>query len=191
MVAAVPAVAEGVGVLITRGLAVLAGAAAVNEAGKKVKTIDESKTSTIAEAGTQKKKESCKKCPPDCGDLVQRNWSMSDDSRSYQARITGFAPYTEWNFEGLDFDGFKSSECLLLEAKAKYDQFFDDDGDPDTFFQAIGSEKILSQAKKHSIIAQTNLPSRVHWHFMQPKSKQYFSRQFAKNAFSITTFLTP
>jgi hypothetical protein len=50
---------------------------------------------------------------------------MSDSSRDYQARVTGFAPLTEWKFMNIEFDGFRAPECRLQEAKARYDQFFD------------------------------------------------------------------
>ncbi len=46
-----------------------------------------------------------------CGTLVKRNWNMSEDSRGYQARITGFLPGTEWKYKN-DFDGFKSQSYL-------------------------------------------------------------------------------
>jgi hypothetical protein len=34
-------------------------------------------------------------------------------SRDYQARVTGFAPFTEWKFMNIEFDGFQASECRL------------------------------------------------------------------------------
>lgn len=123
-------VLEAAGASLLRALGVAAvagaGAVAVNEAAKhKVESAEKAKSAPIAEAGTQTKtKDSCDKCPPDGGVLVGREWNMSQVSRDYQARITGFAPYTEWSFQVTDFDGFRSQACLLLEAKAAYDQFF-------------------------------------------------------------------
>jgi hypothetical protein len=136
---AVP-VLEAAGAALLRALGVAAvagaGAVAVNEATKnKVESADKAKAAPVADAGTQAKtKDTCAKCPPDGGILVKRNWSMSEVSRNYQARVTGFAPYTEWNFQGNDFDGFRSQECLLLEAKATYDQFFNSPSEPKFFF---------------------------------------------------------
>ncbi len=50
-------------------------------------------------------------------------------SIAYQARIGGLpvmpGPITEWRFNGVSFDGFDSSQCLLKETKARYGQYFD------------------------------------------------------------------
>jgi len=145
--------------LAPRGVAA-AGAIAANEAAKKAKSGDKAKETPIAEAGTQtQRKDTCSKCPPDCGKLVERNWYMSAESRSYQARITGFAPYTEWSFEGADFDGFKSAACLLLEAKAAYDQFFESAAKPKRFFLITGLLKIREQAERQNAIVVQSPPS--------------------------------
>ena len=104
---------------------------------------------------------------------------MSEESRIYQARISGLAPYIEWSFGGADFDGFKSSQCLLLEAKARYDQFFDpEDGQPKWFFEQFGMDRIFDQAERHHLIVQANPPTTCSWHFMQPLSYAYFAPRF-------------
>lgn len=43
-------------------------------------------------------------------------------------------------FNGVTFDGFDTSQCLLKEAKAKYDQFFDDAGDPQEWWNGDGAQ---------------------------------------------------
>lgn len=193
---AVP-VLEGAGLALARalgyGAAAVAGGAAVNEAAKrKAKAAEDAKAAPIAQAGTQATtKDSCKKCPPDCGTLVERNWNMSEDARAYQARISGFAPYTEWNFEGADFDGFKSQLCLLLEAKARYDQFFRANGQPKFFFSVIGLPKMMAQARRQTAVIWSSPPSKLQWHFMQPLSFSYLSKEFGKNLFPIQCLLTP
>ncbi len=116
---------------------------------------------------------------------------MSDESRAYQARITGFAPTTEWSFKGSDFDGFNSSACLLMEAKAMYDQFFTSTGKPGFFASFAGLPTINAQATRQSTIVLTSLPASLHWHFMQPLSYRYFTRSFRRAAFPIVTHLTP
>jgi hypothetical protein len=188
---------EAAGASLFRALGVAAvagaGAVAVNEAAKnKVESAEKAKSAPVAEAGTQAKtKDTCDKCPPDGGLLVTRNWDMSEVSRSYQARITGFAPYTEWSFQANDFDGFKSQECLLLEAKAMYDQFFESAAEPKFFFKIKGMPKIINQGIRQSMVVLKARPSRLHWHFMQPLSYAYFTAQFRKRSLIITTFLTP
>ncbi|MFP5390734.1 MAG: restriction endonuclease fold toxin 5 domain-containing protein [Gammaproteobacteria bacterium] len=193
---AVP-VLEAAGVALLRALGVTAaagaGAVAINEAAKKkADAADKAKAAPIAQAATQTKtRDRCSKCQPDCGALVQRNWSMSEDSRSYQARITGFSPGTEWNFDSTDFDGFRSQTCTLLEAKARYDQFFDATGDPKIFFRIVGIPKINSQAIRQNIVVVGASPAQLQWHFMQPLSWAYFARSFRRAFLSITTVLTP
>ena len=187
---------QGAGVALARALgytaAAGAGAVAVNEAAKsKTEAAEKAKATPIAQAGTQSKTgEACKQCPPDCGTLVARNWAMSEESRIYQARISGLAPYIEWSFGGADFDGFKSSQCLLLEAKARYDQFFKESGEPKFFFARFGVARIVAQAANHNAIAQANPPTSCSWHFMQPLSYTYFAPRFRQFPF-IRAHLTP
>jgi len=193
---AVPLV-EGATLLLLRALGVVAvggaGAVAVNQAAKKkAEAAEKAKSVPIAQAGSKSKtKDACTKCPPDCGTWVSRNWHMSDDSRDYQTRITGFAPFTEWSFKGADFDGFKSSSCMLLEAKAKYDQFFSSDGKPGFFANFAGLPKIMDQAQRQSLIIEASSPATLHWHFMQPLSYRYFTDRFGQLFFPIATHLTP
>lgn len=193
---AVPVI-EGATVALLRALGVVAatgaGAAVVNEAAKKkAESAERARSTAIAQAGSQTKtRETCTKCPPDCGTLVARNWNMSEDARAYQARITGFASHTEWNFEGTDFDGFKSQACLLLEAKAKYDQFFASGQQPKFFFNITGRVKIMRQASMQSAVVEASPPSQLHWHFMQPLSHAYFTQAFRAAFLPIITVLTP
>jgi hypothetical protein len=113
-------------------------------------------------------------------------------SRDYQARVTGFAPFTEWKFMNIEFDGFQASECRLQEAKAKYDQFFDSKtGHPKHFFESFGVERILNQARTQSAITKTNPPARLTWYFMQPISFKFFSRLFARENLLIESLLQP
>lgn len=187
--------AAGISLLRALGIAAVAGlgAVAVNEVTKnKVASADKTKSAPIAEAGTQvKTKNRCDKCPPDGGMLVTREWNMSQVSRDYQARVTGFAPYTEWSFRATDFDGFKSQNCLLLEAKATYDQFFRSASKPKKFFELTGLPKILDQARRQSSVVIGSPPSQLHWHFMQPLSFAYFTAQFDAYFLPIKTVHTP
>lgn len=179
--------------LKTLGATTAAGGTIVvtDEMNKRAKNASESQDKAVAKtASVPTTRKACDKYPPDCGTLVQRNWNMSDVSREYQARITGFPPKEEWNFSGVDFDGFKSGDCLLQEAKARYDQFFDpDDGLPKWFFRTFGAKKIIIQAQKQSVIVFENPPSRLNWYFMQPLSFNYFAKQFIKTAPNIGTYL--
>lgn len=133
-----------------------------------------------------------KSCPADKGRLVVRRWHMSKTSRDYQARVTGFAPRTEWSFAAIEFDGFQSSQCLLQEAKARYDQFFDrHSGKPKRFFRLTGVEAVLRQARKQNAIAARNPPSKLNWYFMQPISYKYFSSLIGAHAGLVNVIFYP
>ena len=139
------------------------------------------------------------KCPPEKGAPVIRNWNMSAISRAYQDYVTGvyiagaepMPPGTEWSFAGRDFDGFRSMNCQLEEAKAKYDQFFKSDGTPKRFFDLFGTSKIITQARVHNTIIIANKPAKVRWFFMQPKSHRYFTAQFRTKAPLVITEYKP
>ena len=195
MVAAAPVLIEAAlgRLLIALGVTV-AGGAAIDQVRKRKEEADSARTAPIAQTEAQTKtKEKGKESPPDKGILVTRRWNMSDVSRAYQARITGFAPYTEWNFGGVDFDGFRSSQCLLQEAKGLYDQFFDpEDGEPKFFFRVSGGDrKIVRQAQAQTAIVVANSPTRLNWYFMQPLSYRYFTRRFAREGVVAATRLEP
>lgn len=177
----------------TAGAAAGGGVLVNEEVQRRSDAAAQSRSTPVATTTSQTStRQACKECPPDCGSLVTRQWNMSDISREYQARVTGFAPFTEWNFASLDFDGFKTSQCLLQEAKAKYDQFFDpEDGQPKFFFKISGEAKVLQQAAAQSAVVQANPPSSLHWYFMQELSYLHFSSRFRVSAPIIRTFLQP
>ena len=135
-------------------------------------TKDQSKAQPAVRA-IPKTDEPCKKCPPDGGAQVRRNHSMKPEPRAYQGKITGF-PYDtanslwsmEWSWLDTDFDGFKSAECLLQEAKGNCDQFMDDDGEPKFFFQ--GFDTMKDQINKQAALVKANPPAKLMWYFQTP-----------------------
>jgi hypothetical protein len=132
------------------------------------------------------------RCPADRGRLVTRRWHMSEISRDYQARVTGFPPTTEWQFENIEFDGFRSPECHLQEAKARYNQFFDKyTGLPKRFFELFGATRMLSQARAQSMVIRKSPPTKLTWYFMQPISHRYFAGEFAAENLPIESLLQP
>jgi hypothetical protein len=181
----VPAVeAAAVRVLAALGVGVVAGAAgeaARDAAKKRSEAADQAKSAPIAKTeATTRTKEKCKECPPDKGAPFNRSTAgWSETSITYQARIGGLPVgpgfITEWLFNGVTFDGFDSSQCLLKEAKAKYDQFFDD-------FRRVrgwwteGADKLLEEAYRQGAAAQPRPPIQLRWHFMEPISFRYFSK---------------
>jgi hypothetical protein len=185
--AAFVALMRALGVGVAAGVAAGAAAEAAKEAARrKQEAADKTAATPIARADACVKTEGsastqkCKLCPPDKGMLVQRNWHMSPQAREYQARVTAFAPSTEWNFGGIDFDGFTSGECHLKEAKSRYDQFLtggeDSELKPKEWFKAFES-KMLPQAVAQAAVARAAPPSRLTWYFQGPKTYAYMGPQ--------------
>lgn len=132
-------------------------------------------------------------CPPEHGAFFIRStagWSAT--TIAYQARICGHpvvpGGITEWVF-GPTFDGFDRSQCLLKEAKARYDQFFDAFGQKKEWWE--GDEDILFQAGAQYMAVQNAPPARLNWYFMESKSAAYFSPLFSKNGLAINTIWQP
>jgi len=147
---------------------------------------EEAKSSPLSQADVLKKDQSCKRCPPAAGSLVPRNWHMSEEARAYQARVTGFAPYTEWAFDDIDFDGFKLGPCLLQEAKARYAQFFDQKTSrPKSFYVNGGYQNLLRQAKAQSGTVLKSPPARLHWYVQDELVFRHLSEVFILNRFPI------
>jgi len=184
-------VAYALGALGVGSLADAAGDAAR----KHQKEADEAKSTPIARTDAQTKtKKKCKECPPDTGAPFNRpTVGWSETSITYQARISGLPVgsgfITEWMFGGVAFDGFDSSQCMLKEAKAKYDQFFDDLGDPKEWWK--GDEPVFSEASRQSAVAKPMPPVQLRWYFMQSMSYRYFSKAFAAMRLPIETVFNP
>lgn len=191
---------EGVAarILLALGVGLVAGAAgeaAKEQARKRQEEADNAKSTPIARTEAQTKtRKKCPDCTPDRGAPTNRSTAgWSELSIAYQARISGMPVgpgfITEWLFSGITFDGFDSSVCLLKEAKAKYDQFFDDFGDPREWWK--GDEPILAEAVAQSAIAKPQPPVQLRWHFMQPMSYRFFSKVFSTMRLPIETIFQP
>lgn len=184
MAAAAVPVLEFLGqrLLLALGIGALGveGKEAVDTVRKRQEEAERAKTAPIAKttATTQTKK--CDQCPPDKGaPFVRSTKGWSAVSISYQMRICGLPAgpdfITEWAFNGVTFDGFDSKQCLLKEAKAKYDQFFDDFGVVEEWWKK-GEDNLLNEAIRQADAAMPRPPITLRWHFMQPISYRYFSK---------------
>lgn len=182
-VLAIPPLAAAVDwLLVALGVTVVAGGAVVvsEEVKRRQQAASEAGSGAAAQTATQTRTKTCEKCPPDCGALVERKWNMSGAAREYQARVTGFVPYTEWDFAGIDFDGFSSADCMLKEAKSRYDQFLTEGEDaelmPKKWYTAF-REKMLPQAQRQASVAAAAPPSKLTWYFQGPRTYEYMARQ--------------
>lgn len=156
------------------GAALLGGAATAGTASLSGDTSkSDSKAAPVARA-LPRTDESCKKCPPEAGSKIRRNHGPNWNSYRYQARITGFAFDVEecrwsdeWQWLGIDFDGFQPAECMLQEAKGNYDQFLDGSiPKADKWFD--GFRTMEDQIVEQGSTVRVNPPARLTWYFQTP-----------------------
>lgn len=169
-----------------------AGTVVVVEAGKdalsRQEEAEKAKDTTIAKTVSQAKTkdctkgdrdEKCKDCPPDKGAIFKRNFAIRQPWVDYQARIGGMPSgpnfIDEWAFNGVVFDGFDSSQCLLKEAKARYDQFFTRFGIPKEWWLE-GEQALIAEAMTQGAMAVPRPPIVLKWYFMESTSFRYFSQ---------------
>ena len=171
------AVAE-LGPALARAAAATAGALAAMQAAIRGSSDAKDDTRQQAPALSLPRMKPCEECPPGCtGRAVRTNVSMPEVSRVYQGRITG-RPYSikpawseEWRWMGVDFDGFQPQECLMQEAKARYDQFVLRSGEALWFFE--GFKAMREQVKRQARAVHANPPTRLLWYFMTPRAREY------------------
>lgn len=178
-------------VLTALGVGVVAGEAgkaAKEQAQKRQQESDDARSSPVARTeATTKKRKKCEECPPDGGTPFQRNFKERKPWVDYQARITGMASgptfIMEWDFAGTKFDGFVSAQCLLQDAKAGYDKFFNIWDAFDYPFQKIVFEKMTDDAVVQNNKAVPKPPVQLRWYFQEPVSYRYMQ--------NILKFATP
>ncbi|GHH59234.1 Tox-REase-5 domain-containing protein [[Pseudomonas] boreopolis] len=73
----------------------------------------------------------------------------------------------EWLFGGKSFDGFWRSRCTVVETKANFGHFFDEDGnDAKPFTRAVVASWFKSYMAQEEIIMPTKPQGKLEWHFM-------------------------
>ena len=142
----------------------------------------------------------CKDCPAIglVGPHKQPTNGWSLESIIYQQRICSttigvdgtYGYINEYKCMEVHFDGWREAQCLFLEAKGKYDNFFKSNGE--VFFKNFsGIDSMIAQATRHQFVMEAlqRIPF-CHWHFMQPKSASYFAKEFAGFS-NLKVFHTP
>lgn len=80
---------------------------------------------------------------------------------------------TEWKYGGVDFDGFWRSRCTVVEAKANYQKFIDNNLKSAWFIaEELEGWKGQFNAQK-AAVNHAGPPARLEWHFMQAKVYQF------------------
>ncbi|ETS32732.1 hypothetical protein PTE_01379 [Photorhabdus khanii NC19] len=136
----------------------------------------------------------CPKCKcekyPAIGNITmiwEKTTSYSEITIAHQTKIagtiynSGLNIIETWLCMDTNFDGWKPAQCLFLEAKAKYDQFFKN-GIPMDWWKISksGDRSMTTQVEKQQEVCITlnGIPN-SHWHFMQPISYAYYLEKFS------------
>lgn len=211
VVFAVPAILAAAEYTLTAlaGIAIGVGVGVgINEATKDKEETGEKDKAEARTDAISTTREKCDECPAIAQVVMvwEKCPSYSDITIAYQTRIAGtkydpaLVAIQTWQCQDANFDGWKPEKCLFLEAKAKYDQFFEN-GKPKWFYEHFkkketdksGFESMIYQAERQNGVCTnlSNIP-KSHWHFLQPVSYAYFSRAFTSlGLINISTFNTP
>jgi len=191
---------EGVGARILTALGVgavgAAGEVAREQARKRQADAELAKSSPIASTdATTKERTKCKDCPPDKGGPFQRNFTVRKSWVDYQAKITGMPNgptfIMEWEFAGTRFDGFVSAKCRLQDAKAGYDQFFNEWREFKYDFQERIFVEMTEAAVTQNGKAVPKPPVQLWWYFQEPISYRYMQRVLQAAAPQIQVVFQP
>ncbi|QBP75869.1 hypothetical protein E2K99_13010 [Herbaspirillum huttiense] len=157
---------------------------------------DKAKDAPLAKAEVDAAaREKCRDCPPLAGHEIEKHFRERKSWMDYQVRITGMRSgplfLTEWKYDKREFDGFKPAECLLMEAKAGYDQFFSGPGEFEYDFQKRIIHDMVGQARLQNIAAQPRPPVKLHWYFMEPWTYAYLKPMFFEISPTINVIFQP
>ncbi|MCC8373535.1 MULTISPECIES: restriction endonuclease fold toxin 5 domain-containing protein [Photorhabdus] len=144
----------------------------------------QSKTEECEKTETKKECQACLAIPV-TSEKYRKVSRWSAITINYQRFIakTKYDPTTqmiqEFQCLKVTFDGWRPAYCLFLEAKARYDQFFNSEGKPKSWWK--GDESGKKQAERHQKVCDVleGTPY-VEWHFLQPISYAYFKVQFSE-----------
>ncbi|MHA7627306.1 Tox-REase-5 domain-containing protein [Corallococcus sp. M7] len=120
---------------------------------------------------------------------------MSTRARRYQEQITGHtADEAYWvggtspKDGGVKFDGFKDD--LLLEAKGPgYAEFFEDNLDPKSWFEASGKlQDLVDQAERQRRVVQ-GMGIRIEWHIAEKHAADAMRKLLETRGFTEITVI--
>ncbi|MCA0973659.1 restriction endonuclease fold toxin 5 domain-containing protein [Halomonas denitrificans] len=155
--------------------------------------------------------EDCNDCKPRDGYIYQplnRNYHIgSGDWLFYQLFIAnmGGGPFfnmvdgkiQEWKYNGVDFDGFWSSSCTLVEAKKGYEKFLIRGNDGEWIpgrapFMETVLDNFNNEAELQIFALNDSRPqAKLRWYFSADPTYQYFQIIFELKDMQIETYLFP
>ncbi len=128
-----------------------------------------------------------KLCPDPSPD---RPGGMSDRAAAYQQQITGLPLGMAVDLNGVMFDGCRTTDGTMLEAKGPgLQQHLDGDGEWEPYFVSSGKASLDKQLKDQSNAADGR---QVEWHVAEPAVAAYIRRFIEENGLiNINVFDTP
>ncbi|MCP1572363.1 hypothetical protein J2S30_000742 [Herbaspirillum rubrisubalbicans] len=181
---------------MSRAVGGAGGVVAGEEIEKRRTEAENAKSSPLAKAEVDAaSRDKCRDCPPLAGHEITKNFKVHEPWMDYQARVTGMRSgplfLTEWKYEKREFDGFKPAECLLMEAKAAYDQFFSAPGEFEYDFKKRIILDMVEQVRLQNKAAQPRPPVKLYWYFMEPWTYAYLKPMFLQVSPTIRVIFQP
>jgi hypothetical protein len=117
------------------------------------------------------------------GKWVKKKPTGSEEAQRYQQQVTGRPAAEVYMVEGVEYDGF-SARGVLLEAKGeRYQQFFDVDGFPLSWFErGDGFKGLMKQAESQSKLAE-RLGVPLEWHVAEEPTAEALRKLFDREGF--------
>lgn len=155
--------------------------------------------------------EDCNDCKPRDGYIFQpsnRNYHTGGGDwvfyQLYIANMGGNPIFSmangkvqEWKYNGVDFDGFWSYSCTLIEAKKGYESFFVRANDGSWIpgkvpFMGESLNAFLEQADEQSMTIGDNRPTAsLRWYFSAQPTYQYFQELFRLSFIEVDCYFYP
>ncbi|WP_049584207.1 MULTISPECIES: restriction endonuclease fold toxin 5 domain-containing protein [Photorhabdus] len=159
-----------------------------------VQTKAQSKTEECEKTETKKECQACLAIPV-TSEKYRKVSRWSAITINYQRFIakTKYDPATqmiqEFQCLKVTFDGWRPAYCLFLEAKARYDQFFNSEGRPKNWWKGMKAGR-KQGARQQAVCDVLDNTPHVEWHFLQPISCAYFKSLFVEHK-NISVHYTP
>ncbi|AMW80792.1 hypothetical protein AMD27_17865 (plasmid) [Acinetobacter sp. TGL-Y2] len=142
------------------------------------------------------KQQRCNKCEPyQLGNKHQIKRPMGNEiNTQYQIKIANLssypltfkasAPYLvpgnkkqtteiqEWTLAGVSFDGLWPMECILVEAKGRYEQFLDPK--KKEFIRDSVYKGLVKEAQSQRVVKNRFKTAKLNWYFYEQAAKRHF-----------------
>ena len=166
------------------------------KASKKLKPDAEKMLDSKMEEIISSEKKVRKQLLPDISDLKNARWGKprggggKPEDRAYARKVTGTNQSLYIN--DVEFDGYRASDKVLLDAKHAADQnSWYDISSGDTFTQDVKIPKIMEQAERQFGVLKESGANSIEWHFSNENVVKMIRKLFRSRGMNIIVIYTP